>query len=98
VVHKERSAALRFLGDSLLRLPLGSHKQNRFALRGKIANKPASLAEHLEGLLQINNVNPVAFSENIFLHLRIPATRLVAEVNSSLQQLFHRNFYCQVSS
>src|SRR5271167_4361026 len=98
MVHKERAAALRLFSHSFLRLPLGAHKQNGLTLRGKIANKPARLAEHLEGFLQVNNVDPVALSENIFLHLRIPSSRLVAEVNSSLQQLFHRNFYCQVSS
>jgi hypothetical protein len=27
--------------------------------------------------------------ENVLLHLRVPALRLVAEMNSSLQQLFH---------
>ena len=54
-----------------------------------------SVAEHLQGLLQVNNVDSIAFAENVFLHLRIPAARLVAEVNSSLQKLLHRNFDSQ---
>ena len=56
------------------------------ALRGEFADKAAGFAEHLQGLLQIDDVNAVAFAENIFLHFRIPAARLVAEVNSGLQQ------------
>jgi len=47
---------------------------------------------------KIDNVDAVAFSENVLLHLRVPAPRLVTEMDSGLQQLFHRNFYCQVSS
>ncbi len=98
VVHKESAAAFRFFGNRFLRLPFRAHKQHRFSLRGKLAHEAARFAKHLEGFLKINNVDAVAFSENIFLHLRIPSPRLVTEVNSGLQQFFHRNFYCQVSS
>jgi hypothetical protein len=48
--------------------------------------------------LKIDNVNAIAFPENVLLHFRIPASGLVTEVNSGLQQFFHGNFYCQVSS
>jgi len=67
-------------------------------LSGKFAHEAARFAEHFEGFLKIDNVNAVAFAENVLLHFRVPAPRLVTEVNSGLQQLFHRNFYCQVSS
>jgi hypothetical protein len=43
-------------------------------------------------------MDAVAFPENVFLHFGVPAARLVAKVNSSLQQLLHGNFNCQVSS
>ncbi len=98
VVHKERPAAFRLFGDRFLGLPLGAHKQYGSTLRGEFAHEAARFAEHLEGFLQVDNVDAVAFTENVLLHLRVPASRLVTEVNSGLQQLFHRNFYCQVTS
>ena len=62
------------------------------------AHVAARFAEHLQSFLQIDDVDSVAFAENVFLHLRIPAARLVAEVNSGLQKFFHRNFDSQVTS
>src|SRR5204862_2037952 len=50
-------------------------------------------AKHLLRFLQIDNVYAVALAEDVFLHLRVPATDLVAEVNTGLQQFFHRNGY-----
>ena len=87
VVH---AAAHGFLGNGLLRLALGAHEQDRLALARKIGNEARRLFEELQGLLQVNDVNPVAFPVDVFLHLGVPAARLVAEVNSSLQELFHR--------
>ena len=86
VVHVEHSAALRFFGDGFLRLALGAEEQNALALARLLGDVARRFAEHFQGLLQIDDVNPVALAENVFLHLRIPAPRLVAEVNSGLQQ------------
>src|SRR6202035_1673102 len=98
VVHEKCAAALGLFGGRFLGLALGAHKKNVSALRGKFANEAARFAEHFQRLLQIDNVNAVAFPEDVLLHFRIPASCLVTEVNSGLQQLFHSNFYCQVSS
>ena len=98
VVHVEHSAALRFFLDGFLRLALRAQKENALALCGLFGNVARRFAEHFQGLLQINNVDSVAFAENVFLHLRIPAPRLVTEMNSSLQKLFHRNFDSQSTS
>ena len=43
----------------------------------------------LEGLAQVDEVDPVALTEDEALHLRVPSPRLVAEVDSGLQQLPH---------
>src|SRR5262249_56230205 len=48
------------------------------------------LAELLEGLLQVDDVDPVALAEDVLLHLRVPPLGLMAEVHSGLQQLLHR--------
>ncbi len=85
VVRVVHSAALRFLGDGFLRLALGPHKQNRAALRGDFHHEARGFAEHLQSLLQIDNVNAIALPEDIFLHFRVPTARLVAEVNAGLQ-------------
>jgi len=98
MVHKIRAAALGFFGNGFLGLALGAYKQHGPAVGGNFAHEAARFAEHLESFLKINNVNAVAFPENIFLHFGVPAARLVAKVHSSLQQLLHGNFYCQVTS
>ena len=47
------------------------------------------LLEQLGGLLQIDDVDAAALGEDEAAHLRVPAARLVAEVDSGLQQLPH---------
>jgi hypothetical protein len=48
--------------------------------------------------LQIDDVNAIALPEDVFLHLGIPTARLVTEMNASLQQLLHGDFYSHFSS
>jgi hypothetical protein len=47
--------------------------------------------EQLHRLAEIDDVNTVSFAEDVLLHLRIPALRLVAEMNPGLQQILHRD-------
>ena len=49
------------------------------------------LAKQLHRLAEVDDVDAVPFAEDVFLHLRIPALRLVAEVNPRLQQILHRD-------
>src|SRR5208337_1828548 len=88
VVH---GAAGGFLGYGLLRLTLRAHKQHRLPLARKIGKELGRLLKELQCLLQVDDVDPVAFPVDVLLHLRVPAARLVAEVNSSLQEFLHRN-------
>jgi hypothetical protein len=48
--------------------------------------------EQRHGLREIDDVDVVARTENEIGHLGIPAVRLVAEMNASLQQLTHGEF------
>src|SRR5581483_5199557 len=41
--------------------------------------------------LQVDNVDPVTFAKDVFLHLWIPALGLVPEVNAGFEQFLHRN-------
>ena len=45
--------------------------------------------EHLQRLLQVDDVNAVALAEDVFLHLGIPALGLMPEVNASFEQFLH---------
>ena len=81
-----------FFGDGFLGLPLGSHKQHVLALRGHFAYEARGVLEHFQGFLQVDYVDSVAFAEDVFLHLRIPALGLVPEVNTGFEQFLHR--YC----
>src|SRR5579864_7067518 len=93
VGDRELAAALRLFGDRLLRLPLGADEQDALALRREIAHEVRDLLEQLQGLLQVDDVDPVPLAEDVRLHLRVPAPGLVAEMNAGLQQLLHGDFY-----
>src|SRR5207244_7272527 len=82
VVHP---ALLRFFGHDVLRLALGADEEDRLSVRGKIGQELFGFAEPLHRLVQIDDVDAVPLSENVFLHLRIPALRLVAEMYAGLQ-------------
>ena len=55
----------------------------------QILHELRRLFEHLQRLLQIDNVDPVALTEDVFLHLGVPALRLMPEVNTRFEQLLH---------
>ena len=82
-----------FFADRILRLSLGADKENCLALvfSDEVGDKRDRVAKHPLRFLQIDNVNAVALAKDVFLHLWIPAPYLVAEVNTGLQQFFHRN-------
>src|SRR3989442_899602 len=84
--------------DATGRLTVRAHEQHASTLAGQLTAELPSLPKQLESLLQVDDADPVAFAEDVFLHLRVPAPRLVAEVTSGLQQLLHGNFNCQRTS
>jgi hypothetical protein len=42
--------------------------------------------------LEIDNVDPVPFREDVFFHPRIPAFYLMPEMHSGFEQAFHGNY------
>src|SRR5207249_2011977 len=90
LVHVEHAAPGRLLEDRLLRLLLGADEEHGAAAGGQVADERVGLAELLERLLEIDDVDAVALPEDVLLHLRVPSLGLVAEVYSGLQQLLHR--------
>src|SRR5690606_22803455 len=88
VVHP---AALGLFGDDVLCLPLRADEQDRPALGREIGEELFRLAEQLDRLAEVDDVDAVALAEDVLLHLRVPALRLVAEMDSGLQQFLHRD-------
>jgi len=92
VVHIVHPAAFGFFLDDILGLLLGADEEHRAAGGGEVAREVERRAEHLHGLLQIDNVDAVAGAEDVLLHLRVPPAGLMAEVNAGLQKLLHADF------
>ena len=88
-VHIGHAAALCFSRDHFFRRTLGSHKQYGAPVGGHAAQKIARVAVQRKRLLEIDDMNLVAFAEDERCHLRIPIARLVAEMNAGLQHLAH---------
>src|SRR5213078_4644325 len=56
---------------------------------GEVADELGGLFEALRRLGEIDDVDAGPLREDEAAHLRVPATRLVAEMDSGLQQLAH---------
>ena len=89
VVDVRHADARRLGGDGVLRLLLGADEQDRAVAPRDVARELVGLVEQLLRLLQVDDVDAAALGEDEPLHLRVPAARLMAEVNSGLQQLLH---------
>ena len=89
VVHVRHARALGLLLDGVLGLLLGADEEDGAAALGEVADEALRLLEALERLLQIDDVDAAALAEDETAHLRVPAARLVAEMDSGLQELSH---------
>ncbi len=70
-----------FLKD-LSGLPLGPDKQDRLAGGDGVADEGIGLFHPSQCLLKVDDVDAVAFSKEVLLHLRVPPIRLVAEMDT----------------
>jgi hypothetical protein len=89
--HERHAAALGLLGDRFLRLALGADEQHVLALRGDILNVLQRVLQQPVRLLQVDDVDAVALTEDVLLHLRVPAPGLVAEMHAGLEQVLDRD-------
>ena len=90
-VHIVHIAAQGLVLDGLLGLLLGAHKQQALAGLAELTHEVVSLLQLLHGLLQVDDVDPVALGVNVGSHLGVPAAGLVTEVYAGLQQSLHGN-------
>jgi len=90
VIDIEHTAPGSLFINCLLGLFLRSDEEDNLPFGDDIANELVGFFEELDGLLKINDVNPISRPEDIGLHFGVPAFCLMAEMDSSLQQFFHR--------
>ena len=75
------------LGDGLLGLLLGADEQHLAAAGDGVLDERVRAVDVGQRLLQVDDVDAVALGEDESLHLRVPATGLVPEVDAALEQL-----------
>ena len=85
LIHVKHVGAQGFFLEDFRRLPLGSDKQDRLPGGDGVADEGIGLFHPCECLLQIDDVDAVAFAKEELLHLRVPPVRLVAEMDTSFQ-------------
>ena len=86
---KIRAGALGLFANDVLRLLLGADEQNDFALARHVLDDFVGFAQLLHGEREVDDVDAVALLKDERLHLRIPATGLVTELDACLKQLAH---------
>ena len=91
LIHVGHSAAQRLLLYALLSLPLGAQEKDRTSLGHVITDDIVRLVQGPQGLLKIDDVNPIALGKDVRLHLGVPALGAMTKVDSCLQELFHCN-------
>src|SRR5581483_4991496 len=89
VVDVRHADPLRLSLDRVLRLLLRADEEDGAAALGDVAQELLRLVEALRGLREVDDVDAAALGEDEAAHLRVPAPRLVAEVDSGLQQVAH---------
>ncbi len=77
------------LGDGLLGLLLGADEQDGAAVGDGLLDEVVGAVDERQRLLQVDDVDAVALGEDEALHLRVPATGLVPEVNTAFKHLSH---------
>src|SRR5665648_658004 len=84
------SAASDVYKRQLLGLLLRTDEQHAPATGGKIAHEVVRGVDLAERTLEVDDVDAVAFGEDVRLHLRVPAPGLMSEVDTGFEQSLHR--------
>src|SRR6185312_16914106 len=89
LVHVRHADPLGLLGDDLLGLLLRADEQDRAAVGDGLLDELVGVVDVPERLLQVDDVDAVALGEDEPLHLRVPPTGLMPEVDAAVEQLLH---------
>ena len=72
-----------------MRLSLGTHEQHNTPLSHNVTDGPVCNINLPHSLLQINDVNAVAFRKDERTHFRMPTAGTVSKMDTSFQQRLH---------
>ena len=75
------------LGDLLLR----RDEEDLLAAEDRVLEELRGLVEEGDGLGEVDDVDSVALVEDVSLHLRVPALRLMAEVKTGIKHVLERD-------
>ena len=89
LVHVRHTRLLGVAADGILGLLLGTDEHDRATLGRQITGEVVRGLDTGEGLLEIDDVDPAALTEDEPLHLRVPPPGLVSEVDARFQHLPH---------
>jgi hypothetical protein len=89
VVHVGHADTSSLLGDGLLRLLLGADEEDRPTVGDRLLDELVGAVDVRQRLLEVDDVDAVALREDETLHLRVPTTGLVSEVDTALEELAH---------
>ena len=81
------------IGDLLLGGALGADEQHTAAFGDSLGYRRQGLVQQRHGLREVDDVNAIARSINVALHLGVPAVRLMSEMNACFQKLAHGEFW-----
>jgi hypothetical protein len=81
--------AQRFLLDRIARRALGADEQHGTAVGYDLLDEGGRISKQRLGLLEVDDVDLVAFAENERFHLRVPEAGLMSEMDARLQHLSH---------
>ncbi len=73
--------------DGVAGLLLGAHEQHGATAMGDLGREFLGLLQKGSGLQEVDDVDAVALAVDEAAHLRVPAARLMAEMDSGLQQV-----------
>ena len=82
MVHEEVGTASEMLEGA---------EKKIYALRRQLADKHISFLELLDRLLQVDDIDAVSFSKDVLLHLGVPSSGVVSEMNTCFKQLLDGN-------
>ena len=87
MVHVILAAAHGGFGDVIGGGALGADEQHAATGGGDVTHGAQRAVEHGDGLLQVDDMDLVADAEQVRRHARVPAARVVAEMDAGFEQL-----------
>ena len=91
LVHIGHVAAISGLADRVLSLLLRADEEDGATVGSHLADEVVRGLDAAQRLIEIDDVDAVALTEDETLHLRVPTPGLVPEVGARLDHLAHRD-------